>query len=160
MKNVSKQERHIDTGIKVGCLFTPKWNIEFLEGGIHIGKKKHKKINFFVVFFCEKNDEGENCQQRITLTSSPMPIAQFHEKSFFKGTKNYVKSHVFEQASVGVTNTNSINSLENCCLKNRKKLLHSRKAANDKMSPQKPNPTHPIRALKQKKQHFFAFLKT
>ena len=55
MKNVSKQERPIDTGIKVGCLFTPKWNIAFLEGGIHIGKKKtHKKINFFVVFFVKK----------------------------------------------------------------------------------------------------------
>ena len=56
---------------------------------------------------------------------------------------------------MGVTNTNSINSLETCCLKNRKKLLHSRKAANDKMSPQKPNPTHPIRALKPKKNSTF-----
>ena len=85
---MSKQERPIDTGSKVGCLFTPKWNIEFLEGGIHIGKKKTQKINFFVVFFCEKNDEGENCQQRKALTSSPIRIAQFHEKSFFKSTKN------------------------------------------------------------------------
>ena len=103
-------------------------------------KKKHKKINFFVVFFCEKNDEGENCQQRKALTSSPMRIAQFHEKSFFKSTKNQVKSHGFEQASVGVSNRNSKKTLETCCLKNSKKLLHSRKPANDKMSPQKPNP--------------------
>ena len=51
-------------------------------------KIKHKKINFFVVFFCAKNDEGENCQQRKALTSSPIRIAQFHEKSFFKSTKN------------------------------------------------------------------------
>ena len=51
-------------------------------------KIKHKKINFFVVFFCAKNDEGENCQQRKVLTSSPIRIAQFHEKSFFKSTKN------------------------------------------------------------------------
>ena len=105
-------------------------------------KKKDKKNNFFVVFFCEKNDEVENCQQRKALTISPIRIAPFHEKSFFKSTKNYVKSHVFEQASVGVTNTSFINFLETCCLQNRKKLLHSRKAANDKMSPQKPNPSH------------------
>ena len=51
-------------------------------------KIKHKKINFFVVFFVQKNDEGENCQQRKALTSSPMRIAQFHAKSFFKSTKN------------------------------------------------------------------------
>ena len=61
---------------------------------------------------------------------------------------------------MGVTNSNYINFLETCCLKNRKKLLHSRKAANDKMSPQKPNPTHPIRALKPKKNNtFLNFLK-
>ena len=56
---------------------------------------------------------------------------------------------------MGVTNTNYINFLETCCLKNRKKLLHSRKAANAKMSPQKPNPTHPIRAFKVKKTSLF-----
>ena len=120
-----------------------------------MGKKTHQKINFFVVFFCAKNDEGENCQQRKALTSSPIRIAQFHEKSFFKSTQNKIKSHVFEQASVGVTNSNSINFLETCCLKNKKKLLHSRKAANDKMSPQKPNPTHPIRVFKPKKNNTF-----
>ena len=119
-------------------------------------KNKHNKINFFVVFFCAKNDEGENCQQRKALTSSPIRIAQFHEKSFFKSTKNILKSHVFEQASVGVTNTNYINFLETCFFKkNRKKLLHSRKAANDKMSPQKPNPSHGPKLLKTKKRHFF-----
>ena len=85
---MQKQERPIDTRIKVGCFFTPKWNIDFLLGGIHNGKKKHKKINFFVVFFCEKNDEGENGQQQKTLTSSPIRIAQFHEKSFFQSTRN------------------------------------------------------------------------
>ena len=54
-ENVSKQERPIDTGIKVGCLFTPKWNIEFLEGGIHIGKKKTQKNQLFRgVFFVKK----------------------------------------------------------------------------------------------------------
>ena len=109
------------------------------------------------MFFCSRNDEGENCQQRKALTSHPIRIAQFHEESFFKSIKNYVKSHVFEQASVGVTNTSFINFLETCCLKNRKKLLHSRKAANDKMSPQKPNPSHAPKLLK-KKQHFFPFL--
>ena len=59
------------------------------------------------VFFCAKNDAGGNCQQRKVLTSSPIRIAQFHEKSFFKSTKNQEKSHVFEQASVGVTNSDS-----------------------------------------------------
>ena len=54
VKKVSKQERPIDTGIKVGCLFTPKWNIEFLEGGIHIGKTKHKKSTFSWCFFVQK----------------------------------------------------------------------------------------------------------
>ena len=85
---MSKQERPIDTGIKVGFFFTPKMNIDFLLRGIHIGKNETQKINFFVVFFCAKNDEGENCQQRKALTSSPIRIAQFHEKSFFKSTKN------------------------------------------------------------------------
>ena len=70
-----------------------------------------------------------------------------------------MKSHVFEQASVGVTNTSFINSLETCCLKNRKKLLHSRKAANDKMSPQKPNPSHGPKLLQSKKTTLFHFLK-
>ena len=42
------------TAIKVGFLLTPKWNFDFLLGGIHIGKKKHKKINFFVVLFVKK----------------------------------------------------------------------------------------------------------
>ena len=61
---------------------------------------------------------------------------------------------------MGVSNSNYEKSLETCCLKNRQKLLHSRKAANDKMSPQKPNPTHRIRAFKLKKKlHFFSFLK-
>ena len=125
-----------------------------------ISKKDTQKIQLFRCVFCAKNDEGENCQQRKALTSHPIRIAQFHETSFFKSTKNMVKSNVFEQASVGVTNSNYINFLETCCLQNRKKLLHSRKAANDKMSPQKPNLTHPIRALNTKKQRFFAFLKT
>ena len=107
------------------------------------------------MFFVKKNDEGEHCQQQKALTSSPMPIAQFHEKSFFKSTKNNVKSHVFEQASVGVTNSNSQKILETCCLKNRKRQLHSRKVANDKMSPQKPNPTHRAKLLKPKKNNTF-----
>ena len=85
---MSKQETPIRTAIKVGFFLTPKWNFDFLLGGIHIGKKKHQKINFFVVFFCEKNDEGENCQQRKALTISPIRIVPFHEKSFFKSTKN------------------------------------------------------------------------
>ena len=118
-------------------------------------KNKHKKINFFVVFFDAKNDERENCQQRKALTSSPIRIAQFHAKSFFKSTKNLVKSHVFEQASVGVTNSNYKTFLETCCFKNRKKLLHSRKAANDKMSPQNPDPSHGPKLLKWKKATLF-----
>ena len=123
----------------MGFFFTPKWNIDFLLRGIHNGNKTQKN-QFFRGVFCAKNDEGENCQQRKALTSHPIRIAQFHEKSFFKSTKNYVKSHVFEQASVGVSNRNSKKNLETSCLKNTQKLLHSRKAANDKMSPQKPNP--------------------
>ena len=51
-------------------------------------KIKHKRINFFMMFFCAKNDEGENYQQRKALTSHPIRIAQFHEKSFFKSTKD------------------------------------------------------------------------
>ena len=50
--------------------------------------RKIQENNFFVVFFAQKNDEDENCQQRKALTSSPMRIAQFHAKSFFKNTKN------------------------------------------------------------------------
>ena len=72
----------------MGFFFTPKWNIDFLLGGIHIGKKNTQKIQLFRGVFCAKNDEGENCQQRKVLTSSPVQIAQFHEKSFFKSTKN------------------------------------------------------------------------
>ena len=139
---------------------TPKWNFDFLLGGIHIGKKKTSKVQLFRCVFLQKNDEGENCQQRKALTSYPIRIAQFHEKSFFKSTKNYVKSNVFEQASVGVSNRSSKKTLETCCLKNSKKLLHSRKVANDKMSPQKPNPTHRAKLLKPKKTTLFAFLKT
>ena len=103
------------------------------------------------MLFCAKNDEGENCQQRKALTCHPIRIAQFHEKSFIKSTKNTVKSHIFEQASVGVTKTSFINFLETCCTKNRKKLLHPRKATNDKMSPQKPNPIWRAKLLKPKK---------
>ena len=72
----------------MGCLFTPKWNIDFLWGGIHIGKNKTQKNQLFRGVFSEKNDEGENGQQQKALTSSPIRIAQFHEKSFFKSTKN------------------------------------------------------------------------
>ena len=66
-----------------------------------------------MVFFDAKNDEGENCQQRKVLTCHPLRIAQFQEKSLFQSTNNSVKSRDFEQASVGVTNTSFINSLEN-----------------------------------------------
>ena len=66
-----------------------------------------------------------------------------------------MKSHVFEQASVGVSNRNSKKTLETCCLKNRQKLLHSRKAANDKMSPQKPNPIWRAKLLKPKTNNTF-----
>ena len=85
---MQNQERPIDTGIKVGCFFTPKWNIDFLLGGNHNGKKTQTKSTFSWCFFCEKNDEGEKGQQRKSLTSSPIRIAQFHAKSFFKSTKN------------------------------------------------------------------------
>ena len=136
--------------LKIDCLFK----------GIHIGNRDTQKNQLVRgVLFCAKNDEGENCQQRKALTSSPIRIAQFQNMSCFKSTRNYMKSHVFEQACVGVTNTNYINSLETCYFKNRKKLLHSRKAANDKMSPQKPNPSHGPKLLKTKKRHFLNFLK-
>ena len=71
----------------MGFFLTPKWNFDFLLGGIHIGKKTQQNELFRGVF-CEKNDEGENCQQRKALTISPIRIAPFHEKSFFKSTKN------------------------------------------------------------------------
>ena len=51
---MQKQERPIDTGIKVGCFFTPKWNIDFLLGGIHNGKKNTKNQLFRGVFFVQK----------------------------------------------------------------------------------------------------------
>ena len=50
-------------------------------------KKTHKNQRFRSVFFA-KNDEGENCQKRKALTCHPIRIAQFHEKPFFKSTKN------------------------------------------------------------------------
>jgi len=56
---------------------------------------------------------------------------------------------------VGVSNRNSKKTPETCCLKNRQKLLHSRKAASDKMSPQKPNPTYRAKLLKPKKTTLF-----
>ena len=56
---------------------------------------------------------------------------------------------------MGVSNRDSKKSLETCCLKNRQKLLHSRKGANDKMSPQKPNPTYRAKLLKPKKNNTF-----
>ena len=56
---------------------------------------------------------------------------------------------------MGVSNRNSKKTLETCCLKNSKKLLHSRKVANDKMSPQKPNPIWRAKLLKPKKNNTF-----
>ena len=38
------------TAIKVGCFFAPKWNFDFLLGGIHTGKKNIKKQFFRGVF--------------------------------------------------------------------------------------------------------------
>ena len=56
---------------------------------------------------------------------------------------------------MGVSNRNSKKTLETCCLKNSKKLLHSPKVANDKMSPQKPNPIWRAKLLKPKKNNTF-----
>ena len=113
------------------------------------------------MFFCAKNDEGENCQQRKVLTSSPIRIAQFHEKSFFKSTKNYVKSHGFEQASVGVSNRNSKKTLETCCFKKQQKALALPEASKRQNEPAKPKSHLTSKAVKTKKeQHFFAFFKT
>ena len=53
-----------------------------------LGEMETQKNQLFRGVFCAKNDEGENCQQPKVLTSSPIRIAQFHEKSFFKSTKN------------------------------------------------------------------------
>ena len=132
--------------MKIDCLFK----------GIHIGNRDTQKNQLLRVFFCAKNDESENCQQRKALTSHPIRIAQFHEKSFFKSTKDRVKSSDFEQASVGVTFTSFINFLENCFVKNRKKQCYSCKAPSGKMSPPKPNPTHLIRAFRFKKLDTFS----
>ena len=75
---------------------------------------KAEKYQLFRGVFCAKNDARENCQQRKALTSHPIRIAQFHETSFFKSTKNIVKSNVFGQAREGVTFSIFINFLENC----------------------------------------------
>ena len=37
-----------------GMLFTPKWNIDFLLGGIHNGKKTQKNKLFRCVFLVKK----------------------------------------------------------------------------------------------------------
>ena len=72
----------------MGFFFRQKWNIDFLLRGIHIGKNETQKNQLFRYVFCAKNDEGEICQQRKALTSHPIRIAQFHEMSCFKSTKN------------------------------------------------------------------------
>ena len=56
---------------------------------------------------------------------------------------------------MGVSNRNSKKTLETCCFKNSKKLLLSPKVANDKMSPQKPNPIWRAKLLKPKKHNTF-----
>ena len=60
--------------------------IAFWEEFTSVNKKTKNQL--FRGVFCEKNDEGENCQQRKALTSHPIRIAQLHEKSFFKSTKD------------------------------------------------------------------------
>ena len=50
-------------------------------------KIKHKRNQLFRGVFCAKNDEGENCQQRKVLTSSPIRIAQFQNMSCFEAPK-------------------------------------------------------------------------
>ena len=42
------------TAIKVGFFLTPKWNFDFLLGGIHIGKKTSEVQLFRGVFFRKK----------------------------------------------------------------------------------------------------------
>ena len=68
----------IQKNLKIDCIFK----------GIHDGKKETQRNQLFRGVFYAKNDEGENCQQRKELTSHPIRIAQFHEKSFFRSTKN------------------------------------------------------------------------
>ena len=74
--------------IKLGFFSRQRWKIDFLSEGILMGNMETQINNFFVVFFCAKNDEGENCQQRKALTISPIRIAPFDEKSFFKSARN------------------------------------------------------------------------
>ena len=76
------------TRIKVGFFNRQELIIDFLFRGTTLGKMETQKNQSFRCVFCAKNDEGENCQQRKVLTSSPIRIAQFHEKSFFKSTKD------------------------------------------------------------------------
>ena len=45
-----------------------------------------------VMFFVQKNDERENCQQRKVLTSHPIEICEFQKMSLPKITKNREKS--------------------------------------------------------------------
>ena len=68
----------IQRNLKIDCLLK----------GIVFGKMERQKNQLFRCVFCAKNDEGENCQQRKVLTSSPIRIAQFHAKSFFKSTRD------------------------------------------------------------------------
>ena len=81
-----KNRKPLDV-ITVGFFFRQEWNIDFFLRGIHIGKNEQKN-RLLRDFFEQQNDEGENCQQRKARTSHPIRIAQFHEKSFFKSTKN------------------------------------------------------------------------
>ena len=62
--------------------------ISFWEEFTSVKKINTKNQLFRGVFFCAKNDERENCQQRKALTSSPIRIAQFQNMSYFKSIKN------------------------------------------------------------------------
>ena len=44
------------------------------------------------MFFVQKNDERENCQQGKVLTSHPIQIGEFQKMSLLKITKNKEKS--------------------------------------------------------------------
>ena len=107
-----------------------------------------------MVFFCARNDEGENCQQRKVLTSSPIRIAQFHEKSIFQSTNNYVKLHVFEQASVGVSNRNSKKVLK-LVVKKQAKAVALPQRSKRQNEPAKAKSHPPTKAVETKKNNIF-----
>ena len=79
-------------GSKGYSFWDKNWKLISFWVELHSVSWKHKKINFFMMFFWAKNDERENCQQGKVLSSSPIRIGQFQKMSPPKDPKKCVKS--------------------------------------------------------------------